>query len=91
MLFIHDSSALSNAPGRDAAMKRDRRFFKHHPFLGEYAREIMPGEFSALEFPVPPGCELQGLVSVRRITPNVRKRTVLTAMVVRTHNCRRRA
>jgi hypothetical protein len=91
MLFVHENSAPSNAPGRDAAIKRDRAFFKRHPFLSEYAREIMPGEFSPLEFPVPPGCQLEGLVSVRRISPNVRTRTVLTAMVIRTHISRRRA
>jgi hypothetical protein len=83
MAFIHHTCARSNAPGLKAAHERDRAFFKRHPFLSEYAREIMPGEFPALEIPVPPGCKLQGLVSVRRISANVRKRTVLAAIVFR--------
>ena len=83
MLYIHDCSAPSNARGLEAAMQRDRAFFRRHTFLLEYVRAIMPGEFSPLEFPVPPGCELEGLVKVRRISPNVRKRIVLAAIVVR--------
>jgi hypothetical protein len=69
-------------------MNRDRAFFDRHGFLQEYVRPIMADEFSQLEFPVPLGCQLQGLVSVRRISSNVRKRTVLTAMVVRSPNSR---
>ena len=69
-------------------MGRDRVFFARHPFLLEYTREIMPGEFPQLETPIPAGCQLQGLVNVKRISPNVRKRTVLGAMVVRTPNSR---
>ena len=88
---IHENNALSNARGLEAAMERDRAFFHRHPFLPEYTREIMPGEFPALEAPVPPDCRLQGLVSVRRISPNVRKRTVLNAMIIRERNSRRRA
>jgi hypothetical protein len=66
----------------EAAMKRDRTFFARHPFLSEYTREIIPGEFSPSIIPVPQGYQLQGLVKVRRVSTNVRKRIVLTAIVV---------
>jgi hypothetical protein len=78
-----NDTARSNAPGLEAAMKRDRAFFKRHPFLSAYTREIVRGEFPQSIFPVPPGCQLQGSVKVTRISANVRKRTILTAMVVR--------
>ena len=71
-----------NALRVDAAMKRDRAFFRQHPFLLEYTREIMPGEFSPSIVPVPTGCQFQGLVKVRRVSANVRKRIVLAAIVV---------
>jgi hypothetical protein len=79
---IHCSIARSNAPGLEAAMRRDRAFFKRHPFLSEYTREIMPGEFPPPIIPVTRGYKLQGFVKVRRISANVRKRSVLTAIVV---------
>jgi hypothetical protein len=91
MLSIHGNTARSNARGIEAAMGRDRAFFARHPFLSEYTREIMPGEFPQLETPMPVGCQLQGLVNVRRISPNVRKRTVLGAVVVQTNIARRRS
>jgi hypothetical protein len=62
----------SNARGLEAAMERDRRFFARHPFVSEYTREIMPGEFPSSE--MPPGCEAHGVVVVRQITPGVRFR-----------------
>ena len=77
-----DDIAQNNAPGLEAAMKRDQGFFRRHPFLEEYVREIMPGKFPPSIFLLPPGYQLQGLVRVRRISPNVRIRTVLTAMGV---------
>jgi hypothetical protein len=77
----HNDTAASNAWGLETAMKRDRAFFKRHPFLSEYTREIMPGEFLQSTIPVPRGCQLEGLVKVERISPNVRKRTVLAAIV----------
>jgi hypothetical protein len=77
-----NNAARSVAWGLEAAVKRDRVFFRRHPFLSEYVREIMPGEFSPSRIPLPPGYQLQGLVKVRRITENLRKRTVLAAIVV---------
>jgi hypothetical protein len=77
-----NDTAASNAWGLETAMKRDRAFFKRHPFLSEYTREIMPGEFPQSIIPAPLGCRLQGLVKVKRISRNVRKRTVLTVIVV---------
>jgi hypothetical protein len=77
-----DDTARSNTRGLEASVKRDRVFFRRHPFLSEYTREIMPGEFSPSIVPVPSGCEFQGLVKVRRITANLRTRTVLAAIVV---------
>jgi hypothetical protein len=81
MSNIHETFAVSNARGLEAVMKRDRAFFARHPFLSEYTREIMPGEFCPI-IPVPHGYQLQGFVKVRRISANVRKRIVLTAIVV---------
>jgi hypothetical protein len=60
--------------GLDAAMERDRRFFARHPFLPEYTREIMPGEFPA--WATPPGCEAYGRVIVRQIAPGLRLRLI---------------
>jgi hypothetical protein len=72
MRNIRENPSRSNAWGLDAAMKRDRRFFARHPFVSEYTREIMPGEFPPSE--MPPGCEAHGVVVVRQITPGVRFR-----------------
>jgi hypothetical protein len=78
MRNIGKNPALSNvcedAWGLETAMKRDRRFFARHPFLSEYTREIMPGEFPRSE--MPPGCEAHGRVIVRQIAPGVRVRTL---------------
>jgi hypothetical protein len=56
--------------GLEAAMERDRRFFARHPFLSDYTREIMPGEFPPSE--MPPGFEAHGHVTVRQIAPGFR-------------------
>jgi hypothetical protein len=77
-----NDTARSVARGLEAAMKRDRAFFARHPFLSEYTREIIPGEFSPPIIPVPRGYQLQGFVKVRRMSANVRKRTVLTAIII---------
>jgi hypothetical protein len=77
-----DDTAQSDGRGLEAAMKRDRAFFAQHPFLSAYTREIIPGEFASSIIPVPRGYQLQGFVEVRRITANLRKRTVLAAIVV---------
>jgi hypothetical protein len=82
-------NAWSVARGLEAAMRRDRAFFRRHPFLSEYTREIMPGEFSPSIIPVPQGYLLQGFVKVRRISANVRKRIVLAAIIVPEHEWRR--
>jgi hypothetical protein len=58
--------------GLEAAMERDRRFFARHPFLSEYTREIMPGEFPPSE--MPRGFEAHGRVIVRQIAPGFRIR-----------------
>jgi hypothetical protein len=68
------NSTWSNTPGLQAAMERDRRLFARHPFLSEYTREIMPGEFSRTE--MPPGFEAQGTVIVRQIVPGFRVRLI---------------
>jgi hypothetical protein len=68
---IGKNPAWSN-PGLRAAMERDRRFFARQPFLSEYTREIMPGEFPRTE--MPPGCEAHGAVIVRQIVPGFRVR-----------------
>jgi hypothetical protein len=72
---MHDITknlSRSNAAGLEAATKRDRRFFKRHPFLSEYTREIMPGEYP--EWAMPPNCDAYGTVTVRQIAPGVRHR-----------------
>jgi hypothetical protein len=69
---IRKNLAWSNTPGLQAAMERDRHFFARHPFLSEYTREIMPGEFPRTE--MPPGCEAQGTVIVRQFVPGFRVR-----------------
>jgi hypothetical protein len=74
MRNIRENPSRSNAWGLDAAMKRDRRFFARNPFISEYTREIMPGEFPPSE--MPPGCEAHGLVIVRQIAPGVRVRVL---------------
>ena len=81
MSNINENTAWSNAPGLEAAMKRDRAFFKRHPFLTEYVRELMPDEFPPSAIPVPPGCEVEGVVKVTRITSNVRIRAVENLIV----------
>jgi hypothetical protein len=58
--------------GLEAAMERDRRFFERHPYLSEYSREIMPGEYPLSE--MPPDCEAHGRVTVRQIAPGFRVR-----------------
>jgi hypothetical protein len=63
-----------NLAALEAAMKRDRLFFKRHPSLREYTREIMPGEFPRSE--MPPNCEAHGRVIVRQIAPRVRIRRI---------------
>jgi hypothetical protein len=83
MVFIHDTSVPSNAPGRDVATRVDRAFFARHPLLRQYVRELIPGEFSSSEFPVPLDCELEGLVKITRLSSHVRVREVLTALVSR--------
>jgi hypothetical protein len=74
MRNIAKNSPLSNVCGLEAAMERDRRFFKRHPFLAEYSREIMPGEFPPSE--MPPSCEAHGVVIVQQIAPGVRVRVL---------------
>jgi hypothetical protein len=72
---MHDITktlSRSNAAGLEAATERDRRFFKRHPFLSEYTREIMPGEYP--EWAMPPNCDAFGTVTVRQIVPGVRFR-----------------
>jgi hypothetical protein len=70
--YKQESAPRGNAAGLEAAMKRDRRFFKRHPFLSEYTREIMPGEYP--EWAMPPASEPHGIVTVRQIVPGVRLR-----------------
>lgn len=82
MLVIHENAARSNAPGLEGAMERDRAFFRRHPFLSAYTREIMRGEFPQSIFPVPPGYQLEGSIRVERISATMRKRVVLIAMIV---------
>jgi hypothetical protein len=72
----------TDAPGLDAAMERDRAFFRRHPFLSAYTRELMPDEFPPSIIPVPPGYELRGTIRVERISAHARKRTVLIAFAV---------
>jgi hypothetical protein len=67
------SNAGAHAAGLEGAMERDRRFFKRHPFLSEYTREIMPGEYPA--WAMPPSCDPFGTVTVRQIVPGVRVRS----------------
>ena len=71
---IDEKCDPSNTSGLQAAVERDRRFFARHPFLSQYTREVMPGEFPSSE--MPPGCEAHGRVIVGQIAPGLRVRLI---------------
>jgi hypothetical protein len=66
------------ASGLEVAMELDRRFFAQHPFLSEYKRELIPGEYPPSNIPreIPASCEVRGSVTVRQIAPGLRMREI---------------
>jgi hypothetical protein len=65
-------------------MERDRQFFARHPFLSEYTRELMPGEYPPSNIPreIPASCEVCGSVTVRQIAPGLRMREITDVFFV---------
>lgn len=60
-------------PPPELAAKTDREFFRLHPGLNEYARQLLPGEFAAAP-PEGPVAQLANAVLVTQVKPGYRTR-----------------